>query len=488
MSSFKLSRRGFWMAGAAAFALPSITACASVTGPRRFPANGATDVNPDTQFKLTFDTAPEIGNAGFIRIFDAGTGEMVDEIDMSIPAGPDWHRRMPEDDTVYQSYAIGGYEDFHAYPVIVRENTATLYPHQQRLEYGKTYYVTVDPDVLSSGDPETPFEGFTTETAWTFTTKAEAPAAGAGEYTIAADGSGDFTTVQGAVDFMPEDPAEWTTLNIKDGYYEEIVYARGKKKLIFRGESRDGVQVGYGNNSAFNVNRPRYAFSLSGCEDIQLSNFTISNLIWGQAEALMARGERIVIERMNLFGSGDAIQLHGSMYFEDMKMTGDGDSILTTAAAFFKNCELHSIGPIVWPRTSEDTHGSVFVGCLFVKIDEPLPWTVTDENPEGQKPDSVLARLPDNGGYNWPFGEMVLINCRIDGVIPRGWTVQDEGPTFSWDNLRLMEFNSMGPDGEPLDMSERHGAVRILDAEEDAELIANYSDPEWVLGWEPVIR
>ena len=42
------------------------------------------------------------------------------------------------------------------------------------------------------------------------------------------------------------------TIFIKNGTYEEIVFFRNKANLTFRGEDRDKVQVGYGNNSGFN--------------------------------------------------------------------------------------------------------------------------------------------------------------------------------------------------------------------------------------------
>ena len=45
---------------------------------------------------------------------------------------------------VYQLTIIGGFTDaFHFYPVIVRDSIATIYLHNNMLEYGHTYYVTM---------------------------------------------------------------------------------------------------------------------------------------------------------------------------------------------------------------------------------------------------------------------------------------------------------------------------------------------------------
>ena len=53
-----------------------------------FPANKATAVNPDVQLKLTFNQPPVIGTSGKVRIYEAANDRLVDQLDLSIPAGP----------------------------------------------------------------------------------------------------------------------------------------------------------------------------------------------------------------------------------------------------------------------------------------------------------------------------------------------------------------------------------------------------------------
>ena len=50
-----------------------------------------------------------------------------------------------------------------------------------------------------------------------------------------------------------------------------------------------------------------------------------------------------------------------------------------------------------------------------------------------------------------------------------------------------MEFNSHDGDGKPVDVSQRLPISRQLKQPDDAETIANYSNPKWVLGgnWDP---
>ncbi|MBQ5583042.1 MAG: carbohydrate esterase, partial [Bacteroidales bacterium] len=150
-----------------------LSSCApkAIEGVEVSPAQGAKKVNPDTHLVLTFAENPTLGNQGWIRIYDAKTNELVDSLDMSIPAGPAKSRsygpecdytKVPYDysrsfvatnrNTVpgtpsgtaeptpaeYQLTIIGGFTDaFHFHPVIVHDNVATIYLHNNMLEYGK---------------------------------------------------------------------------------------------------------------------------------------------------------------------------------------------------------------------------------------------------------------------------------------------------------------------------------------------------------------
>ena len=53
-------------------------------------------VNVDTHLKITFDTQPEIGTSGLIRIYEQETDTLVDVLDLSIPPGPTEPRKNPE--------------------------------------------------------------------------------------------------------------------------------------------------------------------------------------------------------------------------------------------------------------------------------------------------------------------------------------------------------------------------------------------------------
>jgi hypothetical protein len=372
----------------------------------------------------------------------------------------------------------------------VAGRVATIYPHSQVLQYGHKYSVKIDNGILNvmAG-----FSGFKSDAEWTFTTKKTRPKADATRLMVVADGSGDFSTIQGAIDFVPEKPAKRVTIFIKNGNYEELVFLRNKSNLTIRGEDRNKVQVGYGNNSAFNppeAGKPnrRPAFSIYNSTDIQLSNFTINNYFIGQAEALLVSGSKNIIDHMTLNGSGDALNIRGSVYMTDSRLVGHGDTILSVGPAFFNRTEIQSIGPINWIRNPATNHGHVFKECTFVGIDEPLPWTRTADG-DGQKSKSVMARLPNNNGANYPYAEAVLINNKLKDVSPEGWGPVEESPAFDSSNVHFWEFNSMDIDGRPLDMSQRHPVAKQLTLPKDAKTITDYSNPEFVLGgWKPVVH
>ena len=503
------------LAGVLALATPW---AAVAQGVSYAPANGGKGVNPDTHLVMTFPSPPALGSSGAIRIYDAADDRLVDTLDLAIPPGPTAGpgstggrvpytpvpyeytpgRRATNADTVpgtpsgvaartpptSQLTIVGGFTDaFHFYPVVVHGNVATIYPHNNLLAYGRTYYVQIDPGVLTLASGG--FTGLSGKRGWTFSTKARGPAPNTTRVVVAADGSGDFNTVQGALDFVPDRSPRRLTIFIRNGDYEELVYFRNKSNLTITGESREGVQIHYANNEIFNPHPSnvatnewpgtfpsrRAAFMADQAIDVHLVNLTIRNTARGQAEGLLLTGERNIVSRVSIHGSGDALQVNGPAYITDSLIVGDGDTVLTRGPAFFNNCEIQSRGPFTWTRNTAANRGSVFLNCRFKGT--------------GAEP-TVIARAPANGGRTYPNVEVVLLNCALDGVGAVGWS--DVGGDTS--QAHYWEYNSTNlRDGSPVDVSKRHPVSRQLTLKDDAQTIANYSNPTWVLGgWTPAIK
>jgi pectin methylesterase-like acyl-CoA thioesterase len=497
--------RGLLLAALAAYTASASAATALL------PASGAQRVNPDTHLVLRFDQPPVLGTSGQIRIYDAATDRLVDTLDMSIPAGPTERTKLPAPPYLsapyvyangpratnastkagtpsagadpggdqYQLTIIGGFTDgFHFHPVIVRDKTATIYPHNNLLDYGKRYYVQIDTGVIAG------FKGISGKQGWRFSTKPKAPGADAERVVVSADGTGDFNTVQGALDFVPDHPARRTTIYVRNGDYEEIVYFRNKSNLTIQGEQRDKVRIHYANNEAFNPHPAnigtnelpgtfpsrRAAFAADNVKGVHLRDLTLETTLQGQAEGLLITGEENIVSKVTVIGSGDALQVNGSTYLPDVKVVGHGDTILGRGPAFFERCDIQSQNAYMWIRNPSTNHGNVFVDCRFTTLGG------------GQ---TELARLPSNKGKNYPYAEAVLINATLSGISPAGWG-EIAGDAA---NVRFWEYNSRNADGTPVDVSQRNPASRQLDKVKDAEAIANYSKPSFVLdGWQPSLK
>ena len=470
------------------------------------PAPSAGNVNVDTRLSIMFDSDVTLGDKGMIRIMDAETDICVDSLDLSIPAGPTESTKLPKPPYTlrpyiydqprqtnrtakpgtpsgtaapttdeYQLTIIGGFTDgFHFYPVITDGRKTEIYPHNNMLDYGHTYYVTVDPEVFSTSKGR--FKGISKKDGWRFSVRSSAPSAENRRLIVAADGSGDFNTLQGAMDFIPDFNDDHWTVFIKNGDYEELVYFRNKRNVTIEGESRDGVYVHYANNEVFNPHPDdvstnewlgtfpsrRAAFMMDNCTGMVLRNFTVATTLVGQAEGLLIMGERNQVLDVTIKGSGDALQVNGSTYFDNCVIEGHGDSVLGRGPSFFKNCTLKSRNAFVWIRNTASSHGNVFVGCTFIGI--------------GNR--SVLARTNDK----YPHSEMVLIDCRLDNVPSEGWSGIDKD---NCDYIHYWEFGSTDLNGSPVDFSKRAYGSRRLDPVADKAIIDAYRNPAFVLGWKP---
>ncbi len=471
------------------------------------PENGSVAVNIDTHLTLTLTDSVRIGCKGCVSVYDKKTGKLVDCLDMSIPAGPTLsqpknplaqYTRVPYiyrsqsitnrntkagtpsgvnawDQGNYQLDIIGGFSDaFHFYPLIAHGRTVTIYLHHNMLEYGHEYYVTIDQGVIEN------FRGVKGKKAWTFRTKEQAPSASQRLLTVTADGSGDFSTVQGALDHIPDSvasAADGYQVFIKNGDYEELVYFRNKRFVTIEGESREGVLVHYPNNEVFNPHPAdiktnevkgtfpsrRAAFAIDNCSDLTLRNLTVKTDCKGQAEGLLVNGERNFFDNVHVIGDGDALQANGSCYWLNCTIEGGGDTILGRGPSFFNHCTITSYGAFMWIRNTAENHGNIFVDCHL----------------KGLSPYAELGRLPDNKGKNYPHAECVLLNCTLENIPAQGWGTID--PSAS--TATILEFNSHDVDGNPIDTSQRNPRMRQLDPLRDASIIGSYSDSHWVLDW-----
>ncbi len=323
-------------------------------------------------------------------------------------------------------------------------------------------------------------------------------------YIIAKDGSGDFTSIQAAIDALPMSGRVPTILLLRmDEYHEKVVVNKDNIRII--GEARDrtvitnsGCARDLGPDGKEKGTFLSYTFLVTG-KNVEVENLTIRNDAGdgrdvGQAVAVYAAGDRGVWRNVRMIASqdtlfcgptmpkvardalpriipegvesvGDCPLVLGRQYFEDCYIQGDVDFIFGPYRCWFERCTLFMNargGFYTAANTPEQSpYGLVFHRCRLTGACEP-----------GQ------AYL----GRPWrPFAHTMFLHCEMDEhVSPAGF--QDWGETKI--TRRCGEY---GTTGARADQSTRHpGQARLTDAEAAfltlREVIGSYD------GWNPAQR
>lgn len=194
--------------------------------------------------------------------------------------------------------------------------------------------------------------------------------------TVAADGSGDYTSIQTALDDTKSFPDQAITIFIKKGVYQEKVRVYSwNTNLTLIGESREETIISWddhfkkinkGRNSTFHTHTLWVE-----ANDVTLKNLTIQNTAGpvGQAIALTVSGDRVVIENCSILGNQDTLYCTGEnsrQYFKDCYLEGTTDFIFGNATAVFDNCELRSLSNsfiTAASTTPRQAYGFVFLHC-----------------------------------------------------------------------------------------------------------------------------
>lgn len=434
------------------------------------PHAGAKDVCIDTPLCLTFDGPPILSESGTIQILDE-TGTVVDSIDVS--AGT-------------LSKTIEGLPNFNYYPVMTTDNEAVIAFKNNILTYGKTYEVKIPAGIFVDKDGNA--AGLDAAKTWKFSTKQaapELPAEGLRIITIAADGTGDFATVQGALDFVPTGNTVPTILFLRKGTYNEIIYFARKHNITILGEDRKGSIITYANNQALNnTDRNRMPggyrrgmIRAMGCNDLTITRLTLHNTTpqgGGQAETIILHGgknARAIITDVDMYSHQDTLQIVGQAYISNCYIEGDVDFMWGSGPCFFENCRIRAVrnkSMYTQIRNPATNRGFIYINCTF----EGVPGIA----------DCVLSRVSQK---YFPHSEVVLLDCTLtNAVSPVGWRLDSQGEA---PDIHFWEYNSRDPNGMPIDDSKRLPVSKRLTKEADAETIANYSNPTWVLGndWNP---
>ncbi len=318
-------------------------------------------------------------------------------------------------------------------------------------------------------------------------------------YIIAKDGSGDFTSIQQAIDAIPGGGQTPTILLLRmEEFQERVVVNKDNVRII--GEARDRTVITAKgcakDQNPDGIERGTFlsaTFMVTG-NNVEVENLTIRNDAGdgrdvGQAVAVYAAGDRGVWRNVRMIAHqdtlfcgplmqkvvdfvaprqagaecvesiGDSTLTHSRQYFEDCFIQGDVDFIFGPYRCWFERCTLfmNARGGLYTAANTpeEQPYGLVFHNCKL-----------TGECAEGQ------AYL----GRPWrKFSRTVFLNCDMDEhVSPQGFA--------DWDEVKLVteRYAEFGTTGARADQSPRHPKQKRMTAVEAAD----YSIQEVIGGWD----
>lgn len=256
---------------------------------------------------------------------------------------------------------------------------------------------------------------------------------------VASDGSGDFRTIQMAIDHAPFVPdGQRLNIEIRPGTYKErLVVPQDRPRTTFLGEDAATTII----TASMSAKAAGGTF-LSSTVDVQGAEFHAENVtfentfgVGSQAVALMIHSDRAEFRRCRFLGWQDTLYAAtGRQYYKDCYIEGHVDFIFGNATAVFDNCEIHSRGDgylTAESRTSPDlTTGFVFYHCKLTA--------------ENQTKGSYLGRP-------WrPYSRVVYIDCAMDAFIrPEGWNNWNDAKNeaTAW----YGEYGSTGPGAKTAD-------------------------------------
>lgn len=290
---------------------------------------------------------------------------------------------------------------------------------------------------------------------------------------VAKDGSGDFFTVQEAINAVPDFRKNVrTTILVRKGVYKEkIVVPESKINVSVIGE--DGAVFTYDDYAA-KPNRFSENMGTSGSSscyiygpDFYAENITFENSAgpMGQAVACFVNGDRAFFKNCRFLGFQDTLYTYGKesrQYYEDCYIEGTVDFIFGWSTALFNRCTIHSKGDgyVTAPSTDQGKkYGYVFYDCNLA-------------GNEGVN--NVYLSRP------WrPYGQAVFIRCNMSKhILPAGWN--NWGKKDAEKTAFYAEYQSTGEGANPKARAAFSRQLKNLNGYE-IETILQGTD-----GWNPV--
>ena len=300
------------------------------------------------------------------------------------------------------------------------------------------------------------------------------------DLTVAKDGSGNYITVQAAIDAAPAGRTTAFTIYIKNGTYKEKINIPSSKPFIqLVGESVANTILTYDDyagkytSCSLTLGTQGSASFTVNASDFAAVNITFVNSYGdgSQAVTVLVNADRAVFKNCRFLGNQDTVYLKGGStprcYFKGCYIDGNIDFIFGSSVALFDSC-------VVYAKTRPSTNSS---------------YITAPNTPAGQQYGFVFrdAKLPMNNGGTlyylsrpWPSPSealtaqnVVFTNATMSGHIqPAGWSVWNASTITA--NLHYAEYSSKYFSGPLVDVSARvPWSFQLTQPEADAYTIAN---------------
>ncbi|MBC7889462.1 MAG: pectinesterase [Ferruginibacter sp.] len=195
-------------------------------------------------------------------------------------------------------------------------------------------------------------------------------------FTVAKDGTGDYTFIQDAIDAMRAFPLAPITLYIKNGVYiEKILLPANNTDVSFIGESVELTIISFNDYAG----RGKLTTFTSYTAKISGNRFVAENISFvnsagtvGQALALYVDADKAVFKNCRFIGNQDTIYAAGEnsrQLFVDCFIEGTTDFIFGPSTAVFQNCTIRAKARsyiTAANTTPGKAFGFVFIDCKII--------------------------------------------------------------------------------------------------------------------------
>lgn len=310
------------------------------------------------------------------------------------------------------------------------------------------------------------------------------------DLTVAQDGTGNFTTVQAAVNAAPAGRTAAFTIFIKNGRYKEKITVPANKPFLqlvgqsvantvltfddFSGKPMPGGGT-YGTSNSASV--------IVNANDFSALNLTFENTTGDapQALAINVSGDRAAFRNCRFLGGQDTVLAQGvgyKHYFRNCYIDGTVDFIFGSSIAVFDRCVIYAktrrdglSGSYITAANTQagQAHGYVFRNCII---------------PANQGTTSyVLGRPWQNSTGSSPVAHNKVVFLKTTmgaGVVkPEGWAAWDAGTNTAL--ITYAEFQSRNFRGGLVNVGQRVAWSRQLAVADTAQ----YATAAVLGSWDP---